>query len=262
MAATTHGRTTPRRPTAPGKANRTAARGGVAPGGDLAGLAALLADGTRAAICLALLDGRAWTAGELATRTGVTAPTASEHLSRLINGGLLIERRQGRHRYVQLADARVAELLEDLTAFTEPRPRPVRSLRAATASAALARGRTCYDHLAGRLGVAITDGMTRAGLLDQVGGFALTDAGLIWLTTTLGVEPTALTAGRRPVARPCLDWTERRTHLAGSAGAQIRRRFDENGWTRAVGAGRAVRLTPAGGAALRDLLDLDPTPLL
>lgn len=224
----------------------------------LAGLAGLLADRTRAAFCVALLDGRAWTARELATYAGVAPSTASEHLSRLVAGGLLAERRQGRHRYVQLAHARVAELLEDLLAHVDPPPEPAGTLRAATVSAALARGRTCYDHLAGRLGVAITDALSRTGRLDESGGFALTERGLTWLTAVLGVDATALRPGRRPVARACLDWTERRSHLAGAAGAAVCRCFLDNGWVRRVGTGRAVRLTPAGAGALRELFDVDP----
>lgn len=147
-----------------------------APG--LARLAALIADETRAACLLALLDGRAWTAGELARHAGVAASTLSEHLGKLVAGGLLAEERQGRHRYVRLADARVAQLVEDLAAQVaqDAVVRP-RSLRAASAGSAMARGRTCYDHLAGRLGIAVTDALTERGLLRQDTGFALTDAG-------------------------------------------------------------------------------------
>jgi len=228
-------------------------------GSQLARLARLLADDTRAAFCLALLDGRAWTAGELARHAGVAPPTATGHLNRLIAGGLLVERRQGRHRYVQLADADVAELLERLTAHLEPAPRPVRSLRAATAQAALAQARICYDHLAGRLGVELTDAMTRAGLLQTVTGFALTDAGLAWLAATLAVDPATLRRTRRPLARACLDWTERRCHLAGTAGARLCRHLLDQRWIVRVGTGRAVRVTPAGEAALHDLLSVDPT---
>ncbi|MCT9933679.1 winged helix-turn-helix domain-containing protein [Planotetraspora sp. A-T 1434] len=221
---------------------------------DLAALAALLADETRAAMCLALLDGRAWTAGELAIQTGVARSTATEHLHRLIDGGLLVERRQGRHRYVQLAGPSVANLLEDLSARLEPRQAPARGLRAAAVSAALRRGRTCYDHLAGRLGVAVTDAMTGAGLLDQTGGFALTAAGLAWLTGPVGLDPDVLRFGKRPLARGCLDWTERRQHLAGVAGARLCEKFFDNSWVVRIGSGRAVRLTLNGKAALRDLL--------
>jgi len=223
----------------------------------LADLAALLADSTRAAFCIALLDGRAWTAGELARSAGVRPSTASEHLDRLVAGGLLVERRQGRHRYVQLAGGQVAELLEDLHAHATPVPPQHRSLRAATASAALARGRTCYDHLAGRLGVAVTDAMIQRGLLRHDGGFGLTDEGLAWLSGPLGIRPELLQATRRPLARPCLDWTERRTHLAGVAGARLCERFFEQGWVERIGSGRAVRVTAGGVRALRDLLDAD-----
>ena len=223
---------------------------------DLASLAALLADETRAAMCLALLDGRAWTAGELAAHARVAPSTATEHLHRLVSGGLLVERRQGRHRYVQLADPSVAHLLEDLSARIEPRPGTARGLRAVTADAALRRGRTCYDHLAGRLGVAVTDALTGAGLLNQTAGFAFTEAGLSWLTDALGLGPDDLRTGRRPLARGCLDWTERRQHLAGTAGARLCQKFFDNGWVARVGSGRAVRLTPTGKAALRDLLGL------
>ncbi|MCS7483945.1 ArsR/SmtB family transcription factor [Umezawaea endophytica] len=226
----------------------------------LANLAGLLADRTRAAFCVALLDGRAWTAGELAAHAGVAPSTASEHLGRLVAGGLLVERRQGRHRYVQLADQRVAHLLEDLVAHVEP-AEPARTLRSSTASAALARGRTCYDHFAGRLGVAITDAMTANGYLAQTDGFTVTEAGLAWLTGPLAADPTALRTARRPLGRPCLDWTERRTHLAGTAGAHVCAHFQDRGWVRRTGTGRAVRVTPAGAAALRDLLDLDAAGL-
>ena len=223
----------------------------------VADLAALLADSTRAAFCLALLDGRAWTAGELARHAGVAASTTSEHLGRLVEGGLLVERRQGRHRYVQLAGDEVAELVERLVAHLEPAGDGPRTLRAATKSATLARGRTCYDHLAGRLGVRVTDAMTGAGLLDATGGFTLTDAGFGWLGE-LGID---LRGSRRPPALSCLDWTERRSHLAGASGARLCRYFLDEGWVKRIGSGRAVRVTATGGEALRDLLGIDTADL-
>src|SRR4249920_754925 len=140
-------------------------------GTSLARLAALLADPTRAGMCLALMDGRAWTAGELATAAGVARSTASEHLDQLVAGGLLAEERQGRHRYLRLASPGVAQLVEDLAAHAGPSAGP-QSLRAVTASAALARGRTCYDHLAGRLGVAVLDALVARDLVADRHGFA------------------------------------------------------------------------------------------
>ena len=222
----------------------------------LADLAGLLADRTRAAFCLALLDGRAWTAGELARHAGVSASTATAHLNRLVERGLLAEHRQGRHRYLRLAEPGTAQLLEDLVAAAGPVTGSPQGMRAVTTSTALARARTCYDHLAGRLGVAITDAMTRSGLLDQTGGVALTDAGRAWLSGPLGVDPAALRTTRRPLVRLCIDWTERRPHLAGVVGATVCRCLLERGWVRRIGSGRAVRLTPSGQAALTGLLDL------
>ncbi|MBK1785399.1 helix-turn-helix domain-containing protein [Prauserella cavernicola] len=227
---------------------------------DLAALAALLADDTRARFCLALLDGRAWTASELAAHATVAASTASEHLGRLIGGGLLVERRQGRHRYVQLAGPREAELIEGLVAHLEPRGQRPATLRTSRAAEALARGRTCYDHLAGRLGVALTDALTDRGLLDRTAGFALTTAGVEWLTGPLAVAPEDL-RGRRPLAKECLDWTERRSHLAGLAGARLCERLLARGWVKRIGTQRAVTVTPEGTDALRLLLDLDPASL-
>ena len=221
----------------------------------LADLAGLLADETRATFCLALLDGRAWTAGELARHAGVAPSTATEHLHRLIGGGFLVEHRQGRHRYVRLAGPTIAALIEDLSAHLPP-PQPARSLRAATVSAAMARARTCYDHFAGRLGVAIADAMTEAGLLDQASGFALTPAGQDWLTGTLGVDPDQLRPAKRPLARGCLDWTERRPHLAGTAGARLCQHALDQRWVQRIGTSRAVRVTPEGERAFKNVLDM------
>jgi len=221
----------------------------------LAGFASLLPDPTRAAFCLALLDRRAWTAGELARLAGVAAPTASEHLNRLLAGGLVTERRQGRHRYVELAGEGVAHVVETLLAAATP-PDPPRTLRASNAAAALARGRTCYDHLAGRLGIAVTDALASHGLLDRTAGLSLTPAGRAWFTTELAISPDRL-RGSRPLVRECLDWTERRPHLAGRAGALICETFLARGWLTRIGSGRAVLPTPSGEEALRTLLSLD-----
>ncbi|WP_098898929.1 ArsR/SmtB family transcription factor [Streptomyces sp. st77] len=225
----------------------------------LAALAALLADETRASFCLALLDGRAWTAGELARYAGVAPSTASEHLGRLVAGGLLAEERQGRHRYVRLAGERAAHLVEELASRAAPGgPERPRSLRAASVGSALARGRTCYDHLAGRLGIRITEAMTVRGLLRQDTGFALTEAGLEWFDT-LGIPLDR--SGRRPLARGCLDWTERRPHLAGAAGAALCAHVLESGWCERFGSGRAVRVTSAGLEALSEALGVAPASL-
>lgn len=225
----------------------------------LAALAGLMADETRAGFLLTLLDGRAWTAGELARHVGVAPSTASEHLGKLVTGGLLSEERQGRHRYVRLADARVAHLVEDLAAHARPKATaPPRTLREAGVESAMARGRTCYDHLAGRLGIALTDALTSHGLLRQDTGFALTDAGTGWFDAAgIGLDRT----GRRPLARACLDWTERRPHLAGTAGAALCRHALDARWCVRIGSERAVKVTPEGERAFAELLGLEPTML-
>ena len=193
----------------------------------LAHLAGLLADETRASFCLALFDGRAWTAGELARHAGVARSTASEHLDRLVAGGLLAERRQGRHRYLELANARVAELIEDLMAHLEPCEERPRTFRAVATAAALANARTCYDHLAGRLGVELADRILGNDLLSVAAtGHVLTDAGRAKLTE-LGIDPGPVLRSRRALARPCLDWTQRRPHLAGAMPAAITARLIE-----------------------------------
>jgi DNA-binding transcriptional ArsR family regulator len=224
-----------------------------AEGPDLAALAGLLADSTRASFCLALLDGRAWTAGELAHHAGVAPSTATDHLNLLVAGGLLAQERQGRHRYVRLAGPQAAELVESLAALAPRRTAAPRSLSAATRDRALARARTCYDHLAGTLGVAIAGAMTERGLLDWERGLALTGDGAAWLG---GLGITLPPATRRPPVRACLDWTERRPHLAGAAGAAVCGHAFDSGWITRIGTGRAVALTDTGRRALQDCLGL------
>jgi DNA-binding transcriptional ArsR family regulator len=236
----------------------------------MARFAAGFADPTRSAMCMALLDGRAWTAGELARHAGVARSTASEQLDLLVAAGILAEERQGRHRYLRLAGPEIAELIELLALHAPPHGEPRRtqpgSLRGVRTNAALRRARTCYDHLAGTLGVEVTDAMAERGLLTFRTGWAVTPAGLDWFGE-LGTDPDALRTGRRAVARGCLDWTERRPHLGGAAGAALCSRLHELGWierpaaasrTTAVAgtARRIVRVTELGRAALRERLGL------
>jgi DNA-binding transcriptional ArsR family regulator len=209
-------------------------------GQELATWARMLADGTRATVCLALLDGRAWTATELAVLAGVSRPTISEHLNLLVQGGLLSEVRQGRHRYVELAGPETAQLLEGLAALTPRRTEIANSLKAVSRRDAFARARTCYDHLAGRLGVAVVDTMTERGLLDWSDGLALTPDGSRWLED-LGV--VVKTGRGRPLVRPCLDVTERRPHLAGPVGSALCRHALAQGWVRRIPGGRALKAT-------------------
>ncbi|WP_436888849.1 ArsR/SmtB family transcription factor [Nocardiopsis dassonvillei] len=215
----------------------------------MAALAALLADATRAGVCLALADGRAWTASELCRHTGVGASTMSAHLGRMVAGGVLVERRQGRHRYVALADGEITAVVEALAARAAPGVRVAPTLRAHRARGALARGRTCYDHLAGALGCGVAEAMVGRGLL--TGDLGVTGAGREWFAELGAPLPER---GRRPLARACLDWTERRSHLAGVAGAVLCAHVLDRGWCERVGSSRAVRLTPRGREALGAVL--------
>ncbi|WP_275295760.1 helix-turn-helix domain-containing protein [Amycolatopsis sp. La24] len=204
----------------------------------LAEVAAVLADPSRATMCLALLDGRAWTVSELAAAARIAVSTASEHVTRLAEAGFVARVKQGRHAYVRLANPRVAELIEHLAQHAElKRPSGLRtSLRVQRLSFA----RSCYDHLAGTLGVALRDGMVERGLIDVSDGLALTDAGRDVLAD-LGVAVPD--RPRRPLLRDCLDWTERREHLAGAVPAAVLERAVEAGWlTRDQQ--RAVRVLP------------------
>ncbi|MFI1051227.1 helix-turn-helix domain-containing protein [Streptomyces griseoruber] len=227
---------------------------------DLAALAALLADRTRAEFCLALLDGRAWTATELARLAGVAPSTVTSHLNRLVAGGLLAEERKGRNRYVRLADPGIAEMIEALAARSPQHPVPVRSLTAARRHRDLAFARICYDHLAGSLAVAITDAMTAEGFLSWDYGPALTTAGARWMRE-LGIVDEPAASSHRPHVRTCLDWTEQRLHLAGGVGAAVFRHAVEESWLVHARDTRVVRLTDDGHGALRVHLRLPDAAL-
>jgi DNA-binding transcriptional ArsR family regulator len=221
---------------------------------DVAAVASLLADPTRAAMVLALGDGRALSAGELARLAGVARSTASEHLARLVAGGLLRAERRGRHRWFRLTGPEVGELLEAL-AVVAPR-RPAKDYRQASAGRTLERARTCYDHLAGWLGVAITTNLVeRGGLVLSGRDYTVTPSGAA-LLRTLDVDTSALHARRRHFARACMDWSERRYHLAGALGAALADALFREGWIERMDGTRAVRVTNAGRRGLRRTFDV------
>lgn len=211
---------------------------------DIAAVAGLIGDETRARMLSELLGGRSLRAGELATAADVSRATASHHLQKLLGAGLLAVEAEGRGRSYRLADHRVAEALEALQRLA-PR-QEVRSLRAANKREALTRARLCYDHLAGRLAIDLVDAMEASGLmrLDD-DRFELSPAGVRKLNH-LGIDPEALRAQRRSYSRACLDWTERRPHLAGALGAGLAGRVLELGWVARIPNGRALEVTAAG----------------
>ncbi|MCJ2072732.1 ArsR family transcriptional regulator [Methylobacterium sp. J-030] len=224
---------------------------------NIATAAFLIADPARSAMLMALLDGRARPAGELAYAAGVTAQTASAHLGKLRDGGLLTVERQGRHRYDRLAGPHVAEALEHLAAIRPPGE--VRRKPPGQEARSLHFARCCYDHLAGQLGVAVAEALQARDLLRPAEGrrYDVTPAGVAWCAG-LGLDVAALRPSRHGLAGACLDWTEREHHLAGPLATALMRAFCAQGWLRRAETGRAVQATPKGWIALRTELGLDP----
>lgn len=226
-------------------------------GNTLAWVAGLIGDAARANILSALMDGRALTAGELAWHAGVSAQTTSGHLAKLAEARLVAVERRGRHRYHRLATPEVARAVEALMALAAAGP--ARHRPTGPRDAALRLARTCYDHLAGRLGTGLADSLRERGHVvvgeEGDGAAAVTEAGRRFLRDGLGIELAP--AGRRPLCRTCLDWSERRPHLAGRLGAALCRRSLELGWTTPVRDGRAVAITPDGRRGYRELFGIE-----
>jgi DNA-binding transcriptional ArsR family regulator len=221
-------------------------------GPNIARIAALLGESARADALTALMTDRALTATELAEIAGVTKQTMSAHLSKLLNASLIAVDQQGRHRYFRLADEDVAGLLESLmgVAFRTGSVRLLSSPR----EPALRKARVCYDHLAGELGVLAYESLVRHGLLaTSLQGLQLSAAGAEWFRRA-GIDTEAAYRQRRTFCRACMDWSERRYHLAGSLGAALLLRVREQGWARQDKASRVVRFTPKGDREFRRLI--------
>jgi DNA-binding transcriptional ArsR family regulator len=220
---------------------------------DVSCVAALMADPTRAALLAGLLDGHPRAAGELAACAGVSPQAASNHLARLLRGGLVVRTAHGRQRNYRLRGAEVAHALEALAAL-QPSLAPRAPVPGVPEGLRFAR--TCYDHLAGQLGVAVRGALFGAGfLLADARGVRSTARGEAWLLH-LGILLAELRAGRRPFARSCLDWSERQPHLAGALGAALLSRWLQLGWLARRPETRAVRLTLKGRRALEAELGL------
>jgi DNA-binding transcriptional ArsR family regulator len=224
----------------------------------LAATAALIGDPARASMLMALMDGRALTASELAHAAGIMPQTASGHLGQLCAAGLLAVQRQGRHHYHRLASPAVARLLENIVEVAQssagPDARRRRAVVTGPRDRAMRRARTCYDHLAGQLGVGLADGLVAHGHLElSPEGGAVTGAGLGFLREFgLDLERHHSGAGRRLFCRPCLDWSERRLHVGGTLGAALAARCFALDWIRRSDGSRAVSVTPAGERGFRE----------
>jgi DNA-binding transcriptional ArsR family regulator len=220
-------------------------------GSDFAPVAALLADRARAVMLTVLLDGRPLAAGELARTAGVSAATASSHLGKLLDGGLVSVIREGRHRYYRLKGSEVAAVIEALSVLSPDVE--VSSLRQSRQARALSRARTCYDHLAGQAGTALFEAMLSRGLLEpHKAGYAVTDKGERQFAD-VGIDLAAVQASRRRFAGHCLDWTERRPHLNGALGAALADRLIELGWFERGPIRRALAVTEKGRGGLADV---------
>jgi len=215
---------------------------------DLAAFGELVADPSRAAMLLSLLDGKARPASELADIARVTPQTASFHLRRLVEGRLLALDRLGRHRYFRLADERIADALESVALL---RPSERKALPSPAGRAALTEARTCYLHLAGRLGVAWFDMLEKRGFLElSDGALAMTETGIAQFRS-LRLSPSSW-----PTGKTCLDWTERRSHLGGPLGSLLTQHLFDRGWLARTGESRAVRVTTRGATALAEHFSL------
>ncbi len=237
-------------------------------------IAATIGDPTRARMLAALMGGRYMAAGELAAAAGVTAQTATTHIAKLIESELVVLRTQGRHRYLRLADAQIAHVLEALSLVAERGADESKWSQGAYKP--LKAARTCYSHLAGELGVKWFEGMLARGTIAPLDGhFVLTEPGraeLLALGVALPAPPsasassTAWAAANRRFAYPCLDWSERRDHLAGGLAVALLARAMEARWLRRVGDSRALTLTPVGAKALapwlQDSHQLETSPAL
>lgn len=207
-------------------------------------VASLIGDSSRAAMLMCLLSGKAMPASELARAARVTPQTASSHLAKMVEGGLLVHESNGRHRYYRLSNPEVGEVLEALNAIAQPKS--VRSLRESEQSKALHFARTCYDHIAGEVGVTLTDRILELGVIKaDERDFDLTVDGAKWFQG-FGIDMDGLRRGRRHFARQCLDWSERRHHISGALGAALANRLFELKWIERIPGGRAVRVTDIG----------------
>ncbi len=220
-------------------------------GPDIALVASLLGDPARANMLTALMSGRALTASELASEAGVTPQTASAHLAKLEQGGLVVPRKQGRHRYFQLTGEDIAEVLEGLMGLAAR----VGHLRTRTGpkDPALRRARVCYDHLAGDLGVQLFDALEARGQIAVDGeSVALTESGKAF-ADEFGIDLAAIGGKRRPLCKACLDWSNRRNHLAGGLGAALLARFYALGWAKREPDSRIVAFSPEGEKAFASM---------
>ncbi|MBS4190391.1 helix-turn-helix transcriptional regulator [Bacillus sp. FJAT-49705] len=222
---------------------------------NVAEIAFLLGEKSRATILISLMDGRFHTASELAYMAAITPQTASFHLSKLIEASLVNVDKQGRHRYYQLANEEVARILESFLAISPPPE--VRSLKQSSQVKLLREARTCYDHLAGKLGVGLTESMLNTGYLEkEERNFVVTPKGEQFFTD-FGIDLGQLKRKRRSFSHACLDWSERHHHLAGALGNELMKHFLDLSWIVQVPSIRAVKVTDKGKVGFKQHFNMN-----
>ncbi|MCE5168726.1 winged helix-turn-helix domain-containing protein [Paenibacillus profundus] len=217
-------------------------------------IASLLSDASRSAMLTHLLDGRFHPAGEMALAAGITPQTASFHLAKMMESGVVVAEKHGRHRYYRIQKSADAEIIEQLLSLSGPVQ--ITSLRQSVQMEKLRHARMCYDHVAGELGVSIADSLTERGLLYKNGmEFAVTEAGESFFND-FGLELGELRKKRRSFCRCCLDWTERKHHMAGALGQALAERMMQLNWLERDSSSRAVRITEEGRERISALFDI------
>ncbi|MEK3874798.1 helix-turn-helix domain-containing protein [Paenibacillus sp. FSL H8-0122] len=218
-------------------------------------IAALVSEASRAAILTVLLDGRFHSASELAYMARIKPQTASFHLAKMIDANVVTALKQGRHRYFAIGDQEVARVMESLLSIAPPVT--VKSLRQSSQDKALRYARTCYDHLAGNVGVQLTDALLSSGiLLEEEDRYTVTERGERFFAD-FGVDLNEAATKRRLFSHQCLDWSERRHHLAGALGNALLERVLELDWVRRLPGTRAVQVTDEGKAGFEEVFSLD-----
>lgn len=222
---------------------------------NIAQVASLVSDASRAAILTVLLDGRYHPASELAYMANIKPQTASFHLSKMVAANLVTVEQQGRHRYYGIQNQEVAQIMETLLSITPPVE--IRSLNQAAENEALRQARTCYDHLAGKLGIQLTNSLLSAGVLSEVEDqFTVTEKGEDFFKA-FQVDLVRVKRKRRSFTHRCLDWSERRHHLAGALGHALLERLLELHWIQRVPSTRAIKITPEGKKGLQEIFHID-----
>ncbi|QED46143.1 ArsR/SmtB family transcription factor [Cytobacillus dafuensis] len=225
------------------------------PNSNVALIASLVSEASRAAILTVLLDGRFHPASELAYMAGIKPQTASFHLAKMVEAKVVTVEKQGRHRYYGINNQEVAHVMESLLSITPPIE--IKSFKQASENKALRKARTCYDHLAGNLGVQLTDALLKQGVIyEEKEGFTVSEKGKMFFTE-FQIDLRKTKSKRRSFAHKCLDWSERRHHLAGALGNALLERLLELNWIQRLPATRAIKITNAGKKGFKEKFSID-----